>query len=284
MILKYLFNQRGEVIPGDGGAPAPAPAGGPWYSSLPAELQNDPTIKATPDVATLAKRFVDTNKEFGSRIKLPGKDAKPEEISQLKAKLYESGVFKAPPATPGDYKITRPETMPESAWSSELEGKFRELAHKHGLSDETVQELMALNHEQFGGAVKAYEVDRAEAMKFIDTYAQNLKVDKAELIATGDRFLTQVFKDNPAGLEKIKQIMAPETIAAFGHAGLLMQESSGVTGEEFVSPTSNAEQEATDIIKNKDNPKYKLFHSGDTATVNYVNSLWQKAYPGEVTL
>ena len=65
------------------------------------------------------------------------------------------------------------------------------------------------------------------------------------------------------------------------HAGLLMQESNGLTGDEFKGAPDSAEVEANDIIKNKENPKYKLFWSGDQATVSYVNNLFAKARPGE---
>jgi len=284
--MHALFSQRGEVqMPAGDSAPAPSTPQ-PWYSSLPADLQNDPTIKATPDVATLAKRFVDTNKEFGSRIKLPGKDAKPEEVQQLKAKLYEAGLFKAPPLSPDKYSLTRPETIPEKNWiPKEVEGKYRQVFHEYGVPDEMVQKLVQLRNEEIAGMTKAYEVDHAEANKFLDEYASGLKVDKAELMATGDRFLTKIFENNPKGLEFFKDKLAPEVMAAFGHAGLLMQESNGLTGEEFKSPPSTGKQEADDIISNRKNPKYEIYwspnHPQHQEVRSYVEALYAKVFPGE---
>ena len=42
--------------------------------------------------------------------------------------------------------------------------------------------------------------------------------------------------------------------------------------------------EAQDIIRNKENPKYKAYHQGDPDVSAYVESLMKKGYPGTLEI
>jgi len=42
--------------------------------------------------------------------------------------------------------------------------------------------------------------------------------------------------------------------------------------------------EAKDIIRNKENPKYKAYHQGDPDVTEYVNQLMKKGYPGTIEI
>jgi hypothetical protein len=60
-----------------------------WKSGLPEELQTAPALKDVKDVATLAKRFVDTQAFVGSSIRPPGPDASAEQRAEFIAKLRD---------------------------------------------------------------------------------------------------------------------------------------------------------------------------------------------------
>lgn len=60
-----------------------------WKSGLPEELKSAPDLKDVPDVATLAKRFIDTKAFVGQSLRPPGADAGPEARMEFIAKLRE---------------------------------------------------------------------------------------------------------------------------------------------------------------------------------------------------
>ena len=89
-------------------------------------LKDLPDIQNAKDLSTLAKNYVESQREIGRRIRMPGKDAAPEEIAALKTKLTEAGILTAPLASPADYGIVKPETLPEGqTWSDELRSEER---------------------------------------------------------------------------------------------------------------------------------------------------------------
>jgi hypothetical protein len=45
-----------------------------------------------------------------------------------------------------------------------------------------------------------------------------------------------------------------------------------------------AAAEAKAIIRNKDNPMYKAYHSGDADALAHVDQLMKKAYPGSLEI
>ncbi len=60
-----------------------------WKNALPEELKSAPALKDVPDVAALAKRFVDTQAFVGASLRPPGPDAKPEDRTAFVQKLQE---------------------------------------------------------------------------------------------------------------------------------------------------------------------------------------------------
>src|SRR6266576_3257834 len=86
-----------------------------WRSSLPTDMQSIPAVKEAADLPSFVKRFNDQSSELGRRTRIPGSDAKPEEIKAFKESVYKAGLWKAPPESPDKYDIKRPDNVPEHA-------------------------------------------------------------------------------------------------------------------------------------------------------------------------
>ncbi len=81
-----------------------APESSDWRMSLPPELRENPTIKDTPSVETLAKRLVDTKSMLGNSIRVPGPDASEEDRQKFLNTLLEKdvGLMQRPDPTNDD--------------------------------------------------------------------------------------------------------------------------------------------------------------------------------------
>lgn len=104
-------------------------AGEDWKASLPEDLRQDPSLADIQDVPNLAKGFINAQKLIGrDKIPVPGEDAPPEEWDRVFNRLGR-------PATPEEYSVEMPETLPEGfQLDDELQKGFLEKAHKLGLT------------------------------------------------------------------------------------------------------------------------------------------------------
>ena len=70
-----------------------------WRSSLPDDMREAPSLKDVPDVATLAKRFLDTKSMVGNSLRMPTDDAGQEAIEAFNQKILSNpalGLMKKP--------------------------------------------------------------------------------------------------------------------------------------------------------------------------------------------
>lgn len=103
-----------------------------WRDALPDDVRADKSLESFKDVGGLAKSYIETKKLVGQKSAVPGKDAKPEEIAAYRAAI---GV----PATPGEYKITRPDVALDGPWDTAAETQFLTKMHELGASPAIVQ-------------------------------------------------------------------------------------------------------------------------------------------------
>ena len=90
----------------------------------------------------------------------------------------------------------------------------------------------------------------------------------------------------PYGQTSANQALAlgdhPTIIKLIGLVAKMTQpDSAGFLGGAQNQQMQDAEAEAKDIQNNKDNPKYQAYWAGRKDVVDYVNGLWEKAYPGQ---
>jgi len=162
-----IFFKDGDGEGGGGGG------GQDWKDSLPDELKTDASLADVPDVATLAKRFVDTKAMVGGSFRVPSEEAGKEDWATFHASLMQkvpSLMFK-PDTSDTDAmgrvydQLGRPEkpetyTLPEiDSQGLELDmglaEEFKGIAHKHGLNQRQYEGIV----EELTGAtiVKSLE-------------------------------------------------------------------------------------------------------------------------------
>ena len=106
-----------------------------WKTSIPEELQNDPSLADIKDVASLAKGYVHAQHLVGSdKVVIPSREANQEELDAFYNKLGR-------PETADGYEVPK-ENMPEIATDGEMQGKFFEEAHRIGLNNQQAAALV----------------------------------------------------------------------------------------------------------------------------------------------
>ena len=102
-----------------------------WKSTLPDDLQHDPTLQNFKDVESLAKTVVHQQKVLGNRVPIPKTD---EEKTELYTKLGR-------PDDPTKYEVKIPETH-ASYFNETSVDNFKNVAHQIGLNNEQVNALI----------------------------------------------------------------------------------------------------------------------------------------------
>jgi hypothetical protein len=259
-----------------------------WRSFVTDELKEDPAVrsfteKATEkDIPSLVKGYAHLSKRMGSAINLPGKDAKPEELTALKAKLIEAGVMPKPIADPKDYAITKPDNLPAGVnWSDELSTKLATTLHKYQVPKEAVADLLALHMESLGGTVGSFAGDHATVMMELKA-EHGEKFDERKELAT--RLIGEIFKTdeeaalaNQLGLgENARFVSLLMRLAPLAMQDSSFMESLSVKGGEITSEA--ARDEYAKVMSDPKHPHYEGFKKGTKEAMAYVDNLYKQSY------
>lgn len=270
-----------------GGTPAPQPT---WHSSLPDTLtvehegkaillRDVPFIKETPDIPTLAKRAYDNHRAIGQSLRPPGVNATAEEVNAFRAKIYGTGIFKPPPGKPEEYEVRRPDTIPEDQWSKELEGEFRTIAHKHGLHQDAINDLVALHGKQYGGVAGAMREEKEKFAEKVTALAAELNTDGQALMNGADRWLSKnIDKEDYDLLQKsgaLTKAAIMEVIAKAAHAS--GEDISIQDGMQEGDVTADL-AEATRIMNDPTHPEHLRWRQGSPEVIAKVEAAYKKAY------
>jgi hypothetical protein len=106
-----------------------------WRATLPPEMQSEKSLEKFKGVGDVAKAYTELEKKMGSAIKIPGSDAKPEELDQFYSKLGR-------PESPDKYEFKLPDLPEGIGHDEEMQAAFKSMAHKAGLSPRQAQILM----------------------------------------------------------------------------------------------------------------------------------------------
>src|SRR3990167_3853675 len=144
------------------------------------------------DIPSVLKTYAHSQHRLGTAIPLPGKDAKPEELAAVRKRIYDAGLFPAPPADPKEYGITKPEKLEDGlGWSDELAGKFGTVLHKHGASKDLAKDLLELYGEALTGTHAMLKTSYDEGIAALKTQHGDKYDERKEL---AKRLAAQVFK------------------------------------------------------------------------------------------
>jgi hypothetical protein len=234
------------------------------------------------DIPSLVKGYAHLSKRMGSAINLPGKDAKPEEMTALKAKLIEAGVMPKPIGDPKDYAITKPENLPAGVqWSDELSTKLATTLHKYQVPKEAVADLMALHMESLGGTTGSFAGDTATVMAELKA-EHGEKFDERKELAT--RLIGEIFKTdeeaalaNKLGLgENARFVSLLMRLAPLAQQDSSFMESLSVKGGEMSGEA--ARDEYAKVMSDPKHPQYEGFKKGTKEALAYVDNLYKQSY------
>lgn len=272
-------------IPANGSSAPAAPTD--WRTAMTDDLKADPIVSSwaekasEKDVPGLIKGYAHLSKRLGSAINLPGKDAKPEEMTALKAKLIEAGVMPAPIKDPKDYGIAKPANLPAGTqWSEELSGKFAATLHKYQVPKEAVADLLALHAESMGGMMQTVQIDKEAAMAEIkaehgeqfDARSEMVKrMMKGVLSEDSLQFLEDTKLGDDPRLNKFLMRMAPFAMQDSSFLQSIPEAGGEITGEQ-------AREEYAKVMSDPKHEHYEGFKRGDKKAQEYVNGLYSKAY------
>jgi len=266
------------------GSSAPAD----WRTFMTDDLKADPVVSdwagkaSEKDVPSLIKGYANIFKQQGSKISLPGKDAKPEEMTALKAKLIEAGVMPRPIADPKEYAITKPENLPAGVqWSDELSTKLATTLHKYQVPKEAVADLMALHMESLGGTTGSFAGDTATVMAELKA-EHGEKFDERKELAT--RLIGEIFKTdeeaalaNKLGLgENARFVSLLMRLAPLAQQDSSFMESLSVKGGEMSGEA--ARDEYAKVMSDPKHPQYEGFKKGTKEALAYVDNLYKQSY------
>jgi len=126
-------------------SPVSAPTGSPDWSSFRqslGDLGNDKSLEPIKDFHGLTKSYIESQKMIGNSLRLPSKDAKPEDrkkvVGEILGKLRKEGILESAPETPDKYEIKFPQVEGFKA-NEPLVKSFKEAAHKLGVPPSQVQ-------------------------------------------------------------------------------------------------------------------------------------------------
>lgn len=158
--------EQGTLKPGDDGYVAPegsdADKTGNAFAALDEDTRTWLQTKGVDSIDKLAKSARESEKMLGDRIKVPGKDATPEELDAFYKKLGR-------PDKSDDYQFTVPKDLPkELPYDGERAAKLKVAAHKLGLNSEQAQAIHDL-----------YIADQVEGLTGASQRTQALNTERA---------------------------------------------------------------------------------------------------------
>jgi len=237
-----------------------------WSKHIPAEYSKEAVWKplAGKPLGDVLKGYVEAQKFIGGSIKIPGKDAKPEEWDKYYAKLGR-------PEAADKYGTAMPDLPEGFAWDEGQMKSFFETAHKAGLSTAQAQSLVDWYAADQKGVLKAGEAAIAEAETALKgewkaAYPRNLGLAKAASKWLG---VMEVLDQTGLGNH-------PTILKGFAKLGRSLAEDGVISGEVEGVPTNEAVQkQITDVINDKKHPYWDRNLAGHDEAVEEMARLHQ---------
>jgi len=256
--------------PGSPPAGSDAGTGAPtdWRSALPEDIRGEKSLSTFKDIGGLAKSYVESQKLIGGSVRIPGSDAKPEEVSAFHRKL---GV----PEAPDKYELKTGPWIDEPA----LQG-FRQAAHKLGVPPAAAQGLL----DWYGSVWEARQGNIGEETKRVESqlkqewgaaYEKHIALAQRTVREMGGEELLTFLDDSGLGNN-------PALIKMLARVGSILAEDGAIPGEVdgIISPEA-ARQKIAQIMADANHPYHQKFAGkpGHEDAVAEVTKLFQLAYP-----
>lgn len=247
-----------------------------WRSSLPEELQKEPSLQTFNDISSLAKSFIHAQRAIGAdKIVIPGKHATDDDWNQVYNKLGLPKELK-------DYELKIKEAPGMDKAFGE---KFKETAHKAGILPQQAQKLadwfdtMNASSEAEVLKMKTDKMKADEAALKAEwgaAYQQNLGRAAQVVLEAADPDMLKYLDESGLGND-------PKLIKLLSKVGeKFMKEDSTVGGEggfKTKLTPKEAKAEANKILADFTHPYHVKDHPNHKAAVQEVTELFQAASP-----
>ena len=252
-----------------------------WKSSIPEDLQNEPSLADIKDVAGLAKGYVHAQHMIGAdKVAIPSRESSQEELDAFYNKLGR-------PETADGYEAPT-ENMPEIPFDNELQTKFFEEAHRIGLNKQQAGVLIRWQAEQAQGGIEARTQESELALeKATDTmrkefgkaYDEKLTLAKGAAQEFGGDELISLLDRTGLGNE-------PAVIRAFANIGKAIANDEIIGGggrQGFMMSPAEAKQQITNL---KRDPNFMASytdngHVAHKESVAEMARLFELAHPSD---
>lgn len=156
-----------------------------WQKNLPEELQGEKCLETLPDVTTMAKNYVSTQKMRGKNSVVVPTD----KSSQADRDAFYQALGR--PKTVAEYGFERPDGLPEALWDNDLAAEITEKGWEAGLTRrqmDVLKEVYVGYEQRLATAVAAEKeaTEKALRQEWGDKYDANVERAKAFLAKTTD--------------------------------------------------------------------------------------------------
>jgi hypothetical protein len=250
-----------------------------------------PILEKMPEksIPEVLKSYAHSQKRLGSVVPLLNGDSKPEDIAAWRKehlpKLVSAKLIDAPYQPPEKYEVKLPEGVPAEAWSDADTELAQGFAKKHGLSQEALNDGIAVAMSVLGKHGAAVQVNREASIAKIKEWAATEGVSLEQVNAALDRF-----NKDPNGWDE-------ETAEAVSKAGFAdnplvvkaiykLMKDSGTFDTRNDEGSQQTDPEVDSQLKEFQigGAKWDKFISGDKDTLAERDALYAKKYPGKFNL
>mgnify|MGYP003636725543 FL=1 len=250
-----------------------------WRSTIPEDIQNDPSLADIQDVASLAKGYVHAQHMIGSdKVAIPSREASQEELDVFYNKLGR-------PESADGYEAPT-ENMPEIPHDNEMQTRFFEEAHRIGLNKQQAGALIRWQAEQAQTGIEANSQATESAMQqaqdsmrqeFGKAYEEKMNMAKNAALEFGGEDLMKVLDSSGLGNDPAiikafanigKAIMNDEIVGGGGRQGFMMSPA------EAKSQIANMKRDPNFLASYQDQG-----HIAHKESVAEMAKLYELAYP-----
>lgn len=244
-----------------------------WSKHIPTDLSKEKMwepLKGKP-LGDVLKGYAEGQKYIGGSVRIPGKDAKPEEWEKFYAKTGR-------PEAADKYGTAMPDLPEGYAWDTGQMESFFKTAHKAGLSTSQAQVLVDWYAADQRGVLKA----GGEALAVAETalkdewkaaYPKNLGLAKAAAREIGGKELIDLLDQTGLGNH-------PVILKAFAKLGRSYAEDGLISGEfEGVPTNAEVQKQISVILNDRKHPYFTANMPGHTEAVEEMARLHQLVNP-----
>ena len=264
---------------------------------LPSELAADPSIKDIPNVATLAKNYLETKKFVGNSIRIPSSEASAEDKKSFLSKLSGIDDILIKPSTDDaeamaafNTKLGIP-SSPEGYTYEFEEGTqlpvgtefiedFNKFAYEHRLTKSQADALLKTEIARMSENVKVREeAAKATTAKLQETWGQAYD-DKMNLVNSVLDRLNKKMPEDVEALINSGALTNPTLLMLLADAGEQFAEKSaaGVKIKSSNKTPDEAGQEIKDIRTNLNHPFHIPSHPQHQAALDHMSKLYDAMY------